>query len=77
MTESSEWNSPLSWSAQDFTLDDFDLVFLPGGHEKSVRQVIDSAAVHSLLANYFPKTSREGGTKAIGALCHGVMVLSE
>lgn len=76
MAASEEWKHPLAWSAPAFTLDAFDLVFLPGGHEKSVRQIIDSAAVHALLVGFFPQT-RKPGTKAVGAVCHGVMVLSE
>lgn len=76
MSESEEWKHPLAWTAPDFTLDPYDLVFLPGGHEKGVRQVIDSEAVHKLIAEYFPKTKKPG-KKAIAAVCHGVMVLSE
>ncbi|KND89031.1 Uncharacterized protein C14C4.04 [Tolypocladium ophioglossoides CBS 100239] len=76
MAASEEWQHPLAWSAPAFTLDAFDLVFLPGGHEKSVRQIIDSEAVHRLLVDFFPKT-RKPGAKAVGAVCHGVMVLSE
>jgi putative intracellular protease/amidase len=68
--------SPLSWSENDFSLDRFDLVFLPGGHESGVRQVIDNDKVHALLADYFPKT-RKPSKKSIAAICHGVMVLSE
>ncbi|OAA63802.1 ThiJ/PfpI family protein [Cordyceps fumosorosea ARSEF 2679] len=79
MSASSPWNAPLSWSAPDFRLDAYDLVFLPGGHDKGVRQVIDSPAVHALLASFFPQTRKDGGSsrKAVGAVCHGVMVLSE
>jgi putative intracellular protease/amidase len=76
MCDSGEWKSPVSWAAEDFSLDPFDLLFFPGGHEKSVRQIIDSSPVHSLLVDYFPKT-RKPGSKAVGAVCHGVMVLSE
>lgn len=76
MIESSEWKSPVSWSTPGFSLTQFDLVFLPGGHEKSVRQVIDSQTVHSLLAEYFPLTQKPA-KKVVGAVCHGVMVLSE
>jgi putative intracellular protease/amidase len=57
-------------------LDQFDLVLFPGGHEKSVRQIIDSPIVHKHVSNYFPKT-RKPGKKAVAAVCHGVMVLSE
>ena len=66
----------MSWSAEDFLLDSYDLVFLPGGHEKSVVQVINSPTVHQLIADYFPKT-RKPSQKCCTAICHGVMVLSE
>lgn len=76
MAGGTEWNSPVSWSTPNFSIDEYDLVFLPGGHERSVRQVIDSPIVHGLLASYFPQTKKPSG-KAVGAVCHGVMVLSE
>lgn len=76
MTQTPEWQSPQSWTAPSFSLDAYDLVFFPGGHEKGVRQVIDSPIVHRLVADYFPKT-RKPSTKVVGAVCHGVMVLSE
>ncbi|KAK5991710.1 putative C14C4.04-like protein [Cladobotryum mycophilum] len=76
MIASDEWKRPLSWSAPGFNLDAYDLVFLPGGHDKAVRQVIDSDTVHQLLADFFPKTKKPGN-KVVGAVCHGVMVLSE
>ena len=72
---SSEWQNPLSWTSPNFTFDDFDLVFFPGGHEKAVRQVIDSPQIHRLVADYFPKT-RKPSKKAVGAICHGVLVLA-
>lgn len=81
MSTSPEWLTPLSWSTPTFTLHPYDLVFLPGGHEKSVRQIIDSKRVHALLVDYFPQTVKPeaggGGAKVVGAVCHGVMVLSE
>jgi putative intracellular protease/amidase len=76
MRQSPEMRNPLSWSAPDFTLDPYDLVVLPGGHEKSVRQIIESPTVHKLMLDYFPKTKKPS-RKAIAAVCHGVMVLSE
>jgi putative intracellular protease/amidase len=75
MVASQECKHPRAWTAPGFTLDGYDIVFLPGGHEKSVRQIIDSAAVQRLLADYYPKTKKPSN-KAIGAVCHGVMVLS-
>lgn len=70
---------PYSWNSQSFSMDDYDLVFLPGGHDKGVRQLIDSDIVHQHLARYFPRTSRNGDkgkdSKVVAAICHGVQVL--
>ncbi|KAI0505416.1 class I glutamine amidotransferase-like protein [Xylaria bambusicola] len=76
MQQSEEMLHPLSWSAPDFSLDPYDLVLFPGGHEKSVRQVIESPTVHKLMLDYFPKTKKPSH-KVVAAVCHGVMVLSE
>lgn len=88
MTASLSFQSPLSWSSPDFSLLTYDLVFLPGGHDKGVRQIIDSPAIKRLLVSYFPltkkgsgsggkKESEPAGKKVLAAVCHGVMVLSE
>ncbi|KAI9643493.1 hypothetical protein NHQ30_008112 [Ciborinia camelliae] len=76
MTQTREFNTPLSWTSDSFSLDAYDLVFLPGGHEKSVRQLIDSEIMHRHLVEYW-KGVRKPGKKCVGAVCHGVMVLSE
>ncbi|KAH6721651.1 class I glutamine amidotransferase-like protein [Leptodontidium sp. 2 PMI_412] len=76
MAETPEFQQPLSWSSPDFTFEPYNLIFLPGGHEKSVRQLIDSQTVHRLLASYFPATVKPS-KKTVAAVCHGVMVLSE
>jgi putative intracellular protease/amidase len=76
MAKSEEMQKPLSWSSPDFTLDAFDLVLFPGGHDKAVRQIIDSTRVHELVLKLFPQTKKPGN-KAVAAICHGVMVLSE
>ncbi|EIM84983.1 class I glutamine amidotransferase-like protein [Stereum hirsutum FP-91666 SS1] len=78
MTASLSFQSPLSWSSPDFSLLTYDLVFLPGGHDKGVRQIIDSLAIKRLLVAYFPLTNKESSEKKVlAAVCHGVMVLSE
>lgn len=66
----------LSWNDPKFTLEPYDLIFLPGGHEKGVRQVIDSHIIHQHFARYFPST-RKPSTKTVAAVCHGVLVLTE
>ncbi|KAI1082577.1 class I glutamine amidotransferase-like protein [Whalleya microplaca] len=75
MALSEEMRHPLSWSAPGFSLDPFDLVVFPGGHEKGVRQIIESPIVHQLVVEYFPQT-RKPGRKVVGAICHGVQVLA-
>ncbi|KAJ8063759.1 hypothetical protein OCU04_007621 [Sclerotinia nivalis] len=76
MSQTSEFTSPLSWSSDSFSLEPYDLVFLPGGHEKGVRQLIDSDVMHKHLVGYW-KDVKKPGKKCVGAVCHGVMVLSE
>ncbi|MCJ1407970.1 hypothetical protein MMC19_002042 [Ptychographa xylographoides] len=68
--------TPLSWTAPTFSLDAYNLLFFPGGHEKRVRQVIDSPIIHKSLRKYFPKT-RKASDRAVAAICHGVLALSE
>jgi putative intracellular protease/amidase len=72
---SMNYKQPHSWTDNNFSLDSYDLVFLPGGHEKSVRQIIDSLKLHSLLASYFPQTLKPS-KKTVAAICHGVQVLA-
>lgn len=90
MLASAEHANPLSWSDPDFDLTSFDLVHIPGGHDKAVRQIIDSTVLHKHLAQYFPLTRKSsppapsssnntGQTaplKAIAAICHGPLVLA-
>lgn len=83
MLASPEHINPLSWSGPEFDLTSFDLVYLPGGHDKAVQQVIDSTTLHKHLAQYFPLTRRKSTThttaakpKAIAAICHGPLVLA-
>ena len=76
MQEDLKSKKVLSWSEDGFSLDQYDLIFFPGGHEKNVVQVINSPVVHKLVADYFPQTLKPS-KKCCAAICHGVMVLSE
>lgn len=68
-------NQAVAWSSVDVTT--YDAVFLPGGHDKGVRQVIDSPEVHGLLAIFKPLTKRDHPSgRVLGAVCHGVQVLA-
>jgi putative intracellular protease/amidase len=76
MKQNDDFSHPISWTSPDFTLSTYDLVFLPGGHDKSVRQVIDSPIVQRALAEYFPQTKKPS-KKHVAAICHGVLGISE
>lgn len=69
--------TPLCWKDPGFSMSGYDLIFLPGGHEKGVRTVIESQEIHREVQKIFPATKRDGeGKKVIAAICHGVQVLS-
>ena len=76
MQEDQALKSPLAWTRADFSLSNYDLLFFPGGHEKGVRQVIESSDLKRQIADYFPQTKKPG-KKSIAAICHGVLAVSE
>ncbi|KAF8910874.1 class I glutamine amidotransferase-like protein [Mucidula mucida] len=77
MLASPEAKAPLNWSDPAFNMLDYDLVLLPGGHEKGVKALIESEEIHQALTSFFPLTKRESGSgKVLAAICHGVQVLA-
>jgi len=75
MTKDPAAEKPLAWSDPDFSLLPFDLLYFPGGHEKSMKQIIDSKPLHEHIAEYFPQT-RKPSRKTVAAICHGVQTVS-
>jgi putative intracellular protease/amidase len=63
--------SPLSWSNPNFSVADYDMIYFPGGHDKAVRQTIDSELLRKHIVSYFPQT-RKPSRKVVAAVCHGV-----
>jgi putative intracellular protease/amidase len=77
MTENAAWQKPVAYDDASFSLEKFDLVFLPGGHDKDIRQLLDDSRAHELLVAYFPLTLRSSDEqKFCGAICHGVQLLA-
>jgi putative intracellular protease/amidase len=82
MTDSPPFKSPKSWSADDFSLLPYDAVIFPGGHDKPIRQYLESKSLHDHLKQYWPLTKRNsepsdsnsGPRRVVGAICHGVLV---
>ena len=58
--------SPRRWS--ECRADDFDALFLAGGHASGMRQYLGSEIVQQLTTAFF------AAQKPIGAICHGVLV---
>lgn len=60
------FTSPRTWASCN--VDDFEALFLAGGHAPGMRQYLGSAVVQELTAAFFATT------KPIAAICHGVLV---
>jgi putative intracellular protease/amidase len=52
----------------DARVGDFDALFLPGGHDKDVKEFLESAVLQRLVADFF------AAEKPLGAICHGVVL---
>lgn len=48
--------------------EDFDAILLPGGHDKPVKEYLESEILQNLVASFFAKT------KPVAAICHGVIL---
>ncbi len=68
MIESESFNSPIKY--EEIIVDDFDSVYLPGGHDKGVREYLESEILQKVLPKFFRKR------KIVGAICHGPVLLA-
>jgi putative intracellular protease/amidase len=66
LERASEFVSPRAWA--DCRVDDFDALFLAGGHAPGMRQYLASEQIQQLTVAFFATT------KPIAAICHGVLV---
>jgi putative intracellular protease/amidase len=55
-----------------------DIAILPGGHDKPIRQYLESKSLHEHLDRFLPYTARtcRAQPKVLGAICHGVLALA-
>jgi putative intracellular protease/amidase len=68
MVASEAFNQPLLYS--NLTAADFDGLLLPGGHDKGVREYLESGYLQSLAIEFFT------AKKPVAAICHGVVLLA-
>ncbi len=61
-----EFNHPLTYAEANER--EFDALLLPGGHDKGVREYLESKLLQQLVADFFV------AQKPIAAICHGVVL---
>jgi len=66
MEESEAFRKPIRYS--EIKESDYDGLFLPGGHDKGVKEYLESAVLQNLVAAFFKSN------KPVSAICHGVVL---
>jgi len=66
MEASQSFNNPLKYT--DISADDFDALLLPGGHDKGVKEYLESDILQKLVVEFFNEH------KPVAAICHGVLI---
>lgn len=49
---------------------DFDAIFLPGGHDKGVREYLESKLLQDLIVQFFKSN------KPVAGICHGILLIA-
>ncbi len=62
------FSNPISYA--DIKSNKFDAIYLPGGHDKPVKEYLESNILHARIADFFVKA------KPVGAVCHGVVLVA-
>jgi len=66
MEKSDSFVNPLKYT--DVQEGNFDAILLPGGHDKGVKEYLESEVLQHLVADFFI------AGKPVGAICHGVVL---
>lgn len=66
MTESEEFKNPIKYS--EMQSEAFAGMILPGGHDKPVKEYLESTILQNVVVQFFNKM------KPVGAICHGLVV---
>jgi putative intracellular protease/amidase len=66
MEKSDSFLKPLKYI--DLRVKDFDGLLLPGGHDKRVKEYLESKVIQDLVVSFFT------AMKPVGAICHGVIL---
>ena len=66
MIKESSFRNPLDYAAARH--ESFDALYLPGGHDKGVKEYLESELIQNLVVDFF------AAEKPVAAICHGVIV---
>jgi putative intracellular protease/amidase len=66
MLKNESFGKPLEYAAA--LESDFDALYLPGGHDKGVKEYLESELIQMLVVDFFK------AGKPVAAICHGVVV---
>ncbi len=66
LESSPSFNNPISY--KDISYEEYDGLVLPGGHDKRVKDYLESKVLQSEVVRFFK------AEKAVAAICHGVVV---
>ncbi len=68
MEKSKAFNNPIKY--EEIDEQNFDSIFLPGGHDKGVREYLESDILQNIIPLFFEHN------KKVCAVCHGVILLA-
>lgn len=68
METASAFCNPIKYD--DIKETNFDAIYLPGGHDKPVKEYLESELLQNSIADFFTKK------KPVGAICHGVVLVA-
>lgn len=68
MEKSKAFCNPIKYS--EIKENDFDAILLPGGHDKGVKEYLESKILQQLIADFFK------AQKPVAAICHGVVLVA-
>ncbi len=68
MSNSVEFKQPIAYNNIQTSL--YDGIFLPGGHDKGVKEYLESKILQNIIPDFFQNN------KKVGAVCHGVVLLA-
>jgi len=66
MELSTEFQHPISY--EDFDFNQYDALLLTGGHDKGMREYLESPLLQELVVHFFE------ASKPVGAICHGTLL---